>query len=131
MFDFVLLEIVDYVLKFVNIHNPTVNIFSVRILTLTNNNFIFIQMILGTTPFDRETGYLDRDQVKSVWRANNYHDKEKIFIEEADVPTLSPVQSKRVRTTNKYIEFTPTDIYKDIAQTTGKTHTHTKYMIEN
>lgn len=77
-------------------------------------------MILGTTPFDRETGYLDRDQIKSVWRANNYHDKEMLPIEEADVPTLSPMQSKRVRTMNKYIEFTPTDIYKDIAQTTGE-----------
>lgn len=57
--------------------------------------------------------------MKSVWRANNNHDKEKLPIEEVDVPTRSPVQSKRVRTDNKYIEFTPTDIYKDIAQTTG------------
>lgn len=75
--------------------------------------------IIGTTPFDRETGYLTRDHVKSVWRANNFHDKEKLPIEESDVPIRSPIQSKRVRTTNKYIEFTPTDMYKDIAQTTG------------
>lgn len=54
-----------------------------------------------------------------MWRANNYHDKENLPIEEVDVPTRSPEQSKRVRTENKYIEFTPTDIYKDIAQTTG------------
>lgn len=74
----------------------------------------------GTTRFNRETGYLIRDNMATSWRGNNYHNKEKIPIEEADVPTRSPEKSKRHRTNNKYIEFTPTDIYKDIAQTTGE-----------
>lgn len=58
--------------------------------------------------------------MRSVWRGNNFHDKEKIPIEEADIPILSPEKSKRVRSPNKYVEFGPTDIHKDIAQTTGK-----------
>lgn len=58
--------------------------------------------------------------MRSVWRGNNYHDKEKIPIDGADVPIFAPEKSKRVRSPNKYVEFTPTDIHKDIAQTTGK-----------
>lgn len=110
VFGFGLLVIVGYVLKFVS----TLQYYIIS-AELQLRHFI-----PGTTPFDRATGFLSRDYVKSVWRANNYHDKEKLPIEEADVPIRSPVPSKRVRTTNKYIEFTPTDIYKDIAQTTGE-----------
>lgn len=106
--------IVGYVLKFVStLQYSTNKIYHWAELQLRH-------FVPGTTPFDRATGFLSRDYVKSVWRANNYHDKEKLPIEEADVPIRSPVPSKRVRTTNKYIEFTPTDIYKDIAQTTGE-----------
>lgn len=82
----------------------------------------FTQLIFisGTTPFNRETGYLSRDSIRSVWRGNNYHDKEQIFIEGSDIPIRSPDQTKRHRGINKYIQFTPTDVYKDIAQSTGK-----------
>lgn len=75
---------------------------------------------LGTTPFDRENGRLEPHLAKSVWRANNFHDKQLIPITEADIPIRSPLPSKRIRTDNRYIEFTATDMYKDIAQTTGE-----------
>lgn len=84
------------------------------------NDFRFNFFNLGTTPFNPETGYLIRDNSRTAWHGNNYHNKEEIPIVEADVPTRSPEKSKRHRTINKYIEFTPTDIYKDIAQTTGQ-----------
>lgn len=74
---------------------------------------------IRTTQFNFETGYLSRDRMKSVWRGNNDHYKEKINIENSDVPILSPQKSKRYRATNKYIEFTPTDVNLDIAQSTG------------
>lgn len=74
---------------------------------------------IRTTEFNYETGYLLRETSKSVWRGNNHPYKEPIPINEADVPTLSPHKSKRHREDNKYVEFTPTDIYKDMAQTTG------------
>lgn len=75
---------------------------------------------IRTTEFNYETGYLMKGKSKSHWRANNNHNKEPIPINEADVPTLSPHKSKRHRDENKYVEFTPTDIYKDMAQSTGK-----------
>lgn len=75
--------------------------------------------ISGSTPFNRETGYLSRDNIRSVWRGNNNHDKEKIPLEGSDIPIRSLEQTKRHRESNKYIEFTPTDVYKDIAQSTG------------
>lgn len=62
---------------------------------------------------------LSRDSKRTVWRGNNHHNKEKIPNDDLDVPTRSPEKSKRDRSQNKYIEFTPTDVYKDIAQTTG------------
>lgn len=80
----------------------------------------YYHFFIGTTPYDRETGHLARDIVRSIWRNNKNPNKEKLPIENADVPTRSPEKSKRHRTINKYIEFTPTDIYKDIAQTTGE-----------
>lgn len=84
----------------------------------------------GTTTFNRETGHVSQGDNKSVWRGNNNHDKEQILIENADVPTRSPEKSKRHRTENKYIEFTPTDKYKDIAQSTGNLMSH-QFGFEN
>ncbi|XP_031621010.1 uncharacterized protein LOC116339329 [Contarinia nasturtii] len=77
-----------------------------------------IRFEIRTTPYNRENGLLSRESKRTVWRGNNYHDKEKIPNDDLDVPTRSPKKSKRDRSQNKYIEFTPTDIYKDIAQTT-------------
>lgn len=57
--------------------------------------------------------------MKTAWRGNNYHDKEKIPNEDLDVPTRTPEKSKRYRGQNKYIEFNPTGVQQDIAQTTG------------
>lgn len=82
--------------------------------------FNYCRSFTGTTPYNKKTGELIRDSRRTVWRSNNYENKEKIPIENADVPIRSPEKSKRHRTINKYIEFTPTDIYKDIAQTTGE-----------
>lgn len=82
--------------------------------------------ILGTTLYNKETGYLSRENKDSGWKSNNHSVKERIPNDNLDVPTRSPEKSKRVRSDNKYIEFTPTDVVKDIAQTTGelieKTH---------
>lgn len=75
---------------------------------------------IRTTEFNYETGYVMKEKNRSFWRANNHHFKERIPINEADVPTLSPHKSKRHRDNNKYVEFTPTDIYKDMAQSTGR-----------
>lgn len=75
---------------------------------------------IRTTQFDYELGTLSPEYTRTVWRGNNhYTEKEKINIENADVPTLSPEKSRRYRGDNKYIEFTPTDIHLDMAQTTG------------
>lgn len=60
--------------------------------------------------------------MKTAWRGNNFHDKEKIPNENLDVPTRSSEKSKRVRSPNKYIEFTPTGVMQDIAQTTGNSN---------
>lgn len=57
--------------------------------------------------------------MKTTWRSNNNHDKEQIPNEDLDVPTRSPEKSKRIRTENKYIEFNPTGVHQDIAQSTG------------
>lgn len=65
---------------------------------------------------------MSRDNSKTVWRANNNHDKEKIPNEDLDVPIRSPEKSKRYRIPNRYIEFNPTGVQQDIAQTTGNSH---------
>lgn len=78
-----------------------------------------IRFEIRTTPFNYETGFLSRERIKSVWRGNNDHSKEQIHIDGADVPTRSPEKSKRHKEINKFIEFTPSDVYKDIAQSTG------------
>lgn len=79
---------------------------------------------IRTTQFNYQTGYLSRDPTRTVWRGDNHYtgneQKDKIDIDNTDVPTLSPEKSKRYRGTNNYIEFTPTDITFDMAQTTGK-----------
>lgn len=75
---------------------------------------------IRATQFDYETGKLNLEYSRSRWQGNeHYTAKEKINIENADVPTLSPEKSRRYRGDNKYIEFTPTDIHMDAAQTTG------------
>lgn len=79
-----------------------------------------IRFEIRTTPFDFTTGELDKSQSSSTWRGNNYHNKRNILITEADVPTRSSRQSHRDRRDDKYIDFTPTDIKKDIAQSTGE-----------
>lgn len=75
---------------------------------------------IRTTEFNYETGYVMKDANKSKWRGVNEHNKEPIPIIEADIPTRSPHKTKRHRNDNKYVEFTPTDIHKDMAQSTGR-----------
>lgn len=94
-------------------------LFSIKIFVFYSCKMVHIFQ-LGTTPFDKENGRLEPHIAKSVWRANNFHDKQMLPIVEADVPIRSPLPSKRIRTENMYIEFTPTDMHKDIAQTTGE-----------
>lgn len=74
---------------------------------------------IRSTPYNYETGYLSQDISVSRWNANNDHHKPQIYIENADVPTRSGRKSVRDRRSGVFIEFTPTGIYMDAAQTTG------------
>lgn len=77
---------------------------------------------IRTTPYNHQTGKLLRELngEKTTWRCNNNPEKTKINIGQADVPTRATRKSERDRRTNRFIEFTPTSIYKDAAQSTGK-----------
>lgn len=90
---------------------------------MMNNIFFRIlfesNSLTGVTAYNKESGYLSRENMKTAWRSNNNHDKELIPNEDLDVPTRSPDKSKRIRTENKYIEFNPTGVHQDIAQSTG------------
>lgn len=72
-----------------------------------------------STPYEHETGLLSQERYRTTWRGNNNWDKRKIPVEDLDVPTRAPTSSIRWKGSDFYVEFTPTDIYKDVAQTTG------------
>lgn len=75
---------------------------------------------LRSTMYNFETGELYKDRIRSTWRGNNNRYKQRISVEHSDVPTRSPLSSVRLKGTGYYVEFTPTDIHKDAAQTTGE-----------
>lgn len=77
-----------------------------------------------STPFNYETGYLTQDVSVSRWNGNNDHYKTQIKLQNVDVPTRAGLKSVRDRRSGVFVEFTPTDIYMDAAQTTG-----TKYIL--
>lgn len=77
---------------------------------------------IRATPFNYETGQLEKNKARSVWIGNNEQSKKRIFEPNTDVPTRSPKLSMRYRNPDYYIEFGYTSIEKDIAQTTGKQH---------
>lgn len=86
---------------------------------------------IRSTPFNYETGYLAQDLSVSRWNANNDHFKTQIKLEQVDVPTRAPNKSVRDRRSGVFVEFTPTDIYMDAAQTNGTfTHKFLQYFFE-
>lgn len=75
-----------------------------------------------STPFNYDTGYLIQDSSASRWNGNNDHYKTQIKLQNVDVPTRAGRKSVRDRRSGVFVEFTPTDIYMDAAQTTGMTN---------
>lgn len=76
---------------------------------------------IRSTPFNYDTGFLAQDLSVSRWNGNNDHYKTQIKLERVDVPTRANRKSVRDRRSGVFVEFTPTDIYMDAAQTTGNT----------
>lgn len=74
---------------------------------------------IRSTPFNHDTGSLSQDLSVSRWNGNNDHFKAQIKLQNVDVPTRAARKSVRDRRSGVYVEFTPTDIYMDAAQTTG------------
>lgn len=80
-----------------------------------------LKLEIRVTSFDYKTGELNRRERNSRWIEDRSREpKQKIWITDADIPTRSPKISIRERRPNRYVEFVPTDIYKDVAQTTGE-----------
>lgn len=74
------------------------------------------------TEFDFASGKLDLD-TPSVWKSNDNTDssaerRTPVKLIKPDVPTLSRARSVRTSKTNQYVEFTHTDMDKDVGQTT-------------
>lgn len=79
-----------------------------------------LRLEIRGTVFNSKSGTLSRDPNDSKWYKAPRYVHSKLPIENVDVPTKSPESSVRHRNQNIFVEFTPTDIYKDMAQTTGK-----------
>lgn len=73
---------------------------------------------IRATDFDYDSGKLiNLDQ--STWINNNINvNREQIYIDEPDSPTRTNQIQTRFDSNNKFIEFRPTDIKKDLAQLT-------------
>lgn len=70
------------------------------------------------TEFDFYTGKL-KNLDKSTWFNNlNQNERTKVVIPEPDAPTRSTNIQQRYDSVDKYVEFGPSDIKKDLAQVT-------------
>lgn len=83
---------------------------------------------IRSTPFNYDTGYLSQDLAVSRWNGNNDHFKEQIKLTNVDIPTRANRKSVRDRRSGMFVEFTPTDIYMDAAQSTGTTEFIHSYL---
>lgn len=81
------------------------------------DNRLFLE--IRATNFDYERGILKNPE-QSIWINNNgmAEQRTKINIDEPDSPTRTTNIQNVFDSTNKYIEFRPTDIKKDLAQLT-------------
>lgn len=80
-----------------------------------NNRLI---LAIRATDFDYENGIL-KNPDQSTWFDNGMDEQRtKINIDEPDSPTRTTNIQNVFDSTNKYVEFTPTDIKKDLAQLT-------------
>lgn len=98
------------------IHIPPNQVVTGARLRVYNNR---LRLEIRGTDFNYQGGDLSADPSHSRWYSGEEY-KTKLPLENVDVSTRSPQQSIRYNTKNRYVEFVPTDIYKDIAQTTGK-----------
>ena len=69
------------------------------------------------TKFDHNSGQL-KDLQRSVWIGNHVTNKRRLPIGPTDIPTRSPSKSKPLPFNNEFIEFEPSDIRLDAAQST-------------
>lgn len=76
-----------------------------------------LSLAIRATKFDYATGQL-RNIHQSEWITNASEDRTPVILDHPDVPNKSPSKSMPTFENNKFIEFQPTDIDKDAAQTT-------------
>lgn len=76
-----------------------------------------IRIEVRFTDFDYKTGKLV-DIEQSKWMANN-EAKKMLELQYPDRSTRTPHKSEPIRGKNHFIQFQPSDIYKDAAQSTG------------
>lgn len=88
-----------------------------------------LRLEIRGTEFNLAGGELSHDPGRSRWYNASNKYKTKIVIENSDMPLKSPLPSMRNREDNKFVEFVPTDIYKDIAQTTGTSNSIYAYSL--
>ncbi|XP_034484622.1 uncharacterized protein LOC117789657 [Drosophila innubila] len=68
--------------------------------------------------FDFETGKLLQPKVNSVWQSNDNENREKLNLDNLDVPTRSFVKSLPRSKHNQYLDFVNSGIGQDVAQST-------------
>lgn len=76
-----------------------------------------LSVAIRATKFDFNTGEL-RDITRSEWITNLSENRTPITLENPDLPNKSHTKSIPTFEINKYIDFQPTDMDKDAAQTT-------------
>lgn len=82
-----------------------------------------LNLEIRVTEADFKSGKLIDPEATSIWKSNDNTEisKEKrtpVKLKSPDIPTLSPAKSKIDSVTNQYIEFTHTDLDRDVGQTT-------------
>lgn len=103
-----------------SINLDTVNIPASMVLTGVRLQLHDNRLMLEVrgTEFDFHTGHL-KNLDKSIWFNNaNRNERTKVMIEEPDAPTRTTNIQERYDFVDKYVEFGPSDIRKDLAQVT-------------
>lgn len=103
-----------------SINLDTVNIPTSMVLTGVRLQLHDNRLMLEVrgTEFDFHTGHL-KNLDKSIWFNNvNGNERTKVVIDEPDAPTRTKNIQERYDFVDKYVEFGPSDIRKDLAQVT-------------
>lgn len=82
-----------------------------------------LNLEIRVTELNFATGELIDPEVKSIWMSNDNTDssavkRTPVKLQNPDIPTLSMTKSDIDSKTNQYIEFTHSDLDKDLGQTT-------------